>query len=81
LSEERRKELVKVVNSLAEKARIGVRNVREDMLKSAKKQEAEGAISKDDMAHVQKKVQEVVDKLNEEIKAVVADKEKEVMTV
>lgn len=81
LSEERRKELVKVVNSLAEKARIGVRNVREDMLKSAKKQEAEGAISKDDMAHIQKKVQEVVDKLNEEIKAVVADKEKEVMTV
>lgn len=81
LSEERRKELVKVVGSLAEKARIGIRNIREDMLKSAKKQEADGQISKDDMAHVQKKVQEVVDKLNEEIKTIVSDKEKEVMTV
>jgi ribosome recycling factor len=81
LSEERRKELVKVVNGLAEKARIGVRTVREDMLKTAKRQEAEGVLSKDDMAHIQKKVQEVVDKLNEEIKDVVVDKEKEIMTV
>lgn len=81
LSEERRKELVKVVGSLAEKARIGIRNVREDMLKQAKKQETEGSIGKDDMAHAQKKVQEAVDKLNEEIKAIVVDKEKEVMTV
>lgn len=81
LSEERRKELVKVVGGLAEKARIGIRSVREDMLKSAKKSEAEGGMSKDDMVHIQKKVQEVVDKLNEEIKNIVADKEKEVMTV
>lgn len=81
LSEERRKELVKVVGGIAEKARIGIRNIREDMLKTAKKQEAEGEISKDDMAHAQKKVQEVVDKLNEEIKGIVSDKEKEVMTV
>jgi ribosome recycling factor len=81
LSEERRKKLVKEVNGLAEKARIGVRTVREDMLKTAKRQEAEGVLSKDDMAHIQKKVQEVVDKLNEEIKDVVVDKEKEIMTV
>lgn len=77
LSEERRKEMVKLVGQIAEKARIGVRNVREEVLKEVKK--AEG--SKDDTAHAQKKLQEAVDKLNGEIKSLAEAKEKEVMTV
>lgn len=81
MSEERRKEMVKMVGQIGEKARIGIRNVREDVIKEMKKAEADGKISKDDLTHGQKKLQEVIDKLNEEVKKFAEDKEKEVMTV
>jgi ribosome recycling factor len=81
LNEERRKEMVKLVGQTAEKARIGIRNVREDVLKEMKRAEAEGKISKDDLTHGQKKLQDVVDKYNEEIKTHAEAKEKDVMTV
>lgn len=81
LSEERRKEMVKLVGQLAEKAKIGVRNVREDVMKEMKKAEADGKVSKDDLVYGQKKLQEQIDSLNEEIKKHAEAKEKEVMTV
>jgi len=81
LNEERRKEMVKVVGQMAETARIGVRQVREDIMKQFKKAEADGDLSKDDLSHAQKKVQEVVDKYNTDIKQAAEDKEKDVMTV
>lgn len=81
LTEQRRKELVKVVGQLAEKARIGIRNVREDILKAAKRAEGEGEATKDDLAALQKKVQDLVDGYNAQIKQTVEDKEKEIMTV
>jgi ribosome recycling factor len=73
--------MVKLVGQTAEKARIGIRNVREDVLKEMKRAEAEGKISKDDLTHGQKKLQDVVDKYNEEIKTHAEAKEKDVMTV
>lgn len=81
LNEERRKEMVKLVGQMAEKARIGIRNAREAALKAMKKEETDGKISKDDLTHGQKKLQETVDKYNEEIKKHAEAKEKEVMTV
>ncbi len=81
LTEQRRKELVKVVGQLAEKARIGIRNVREDILKAAKRAEADGDATKDDVAALQKKIQDLVDGYNAQIKHIVEEKEKEVMTV
>ena len=81
LNEQRRIELVKLVGQLAEKAKIGVRQIREDVLKAGKRLESEGKASKDDMAHLQKKVQEVVDDYNSQIKTIVEEKEKEIMTV
>jgi len=81
LNEERRKEMVKLVGQLAEKGKIGIRNVREDVIKEMKKSEADGKISKDDLTHGQKKLQEQIDKFNDEIKQHAEDKEKEVMTV
>ncbi len=81
LNEERRKEMVKLVGQLAEKARIGIRNVREDVIREMKKAEGDGKISKDDLTHGQKKLQEFIDKLNDEIKQHAESKEKEVMTV
>jgi len=81
LNEERRKEMVKMVGQIAEKGKIGIRNVRESVHKEMKKAEADNKISKDDLQVGQKKLQEVVDKYNEEIKKFAEAKEKEIMTV
>ncbi len=81
MSEDRRKEMVKMVNQMAEQARIGIRGVREDVLKMAKKEEADGNATKDDIVDAQRKVQVIVDDYNKQIKDVAEDKEKEVMTV
>ena len=81
LTEDRRKEMVKLVGQITENAKIGIRQVREDILKAVKREEGEGTISKDDVAYAQKKVQDVVDEYNAEIKNIAADKEKELMTV
>jgi ribosome recycling factor len=81
LTEERRKEMVKLIGNLTEKARISIRGVREDILKAVKKAESDGKVSKDDVVFAQKKVQEKVDQANEKIKQLAELKEKEVMTV
>ena len=81
LNEERRNEMVKLVGQISEKGKIGVRNARESVIKEFKKAESDGKISKDDLQYGQKKLQEVIDKLNDEIKEHAEAKEKEVMTV
>lgn len=81
LNEERRRDMVKLVGQIAEKGKIGIRNAREAVVKEMKKAESDGKISKDDLAHGQKKLQEIVDKYNEEVKQHAAAKEEEVMTV
>ncbi len=81
LNEERRREMVKLVGQTEEKARIGIRNVRETIIKAMKKEETDGKISKDDLTHGQKKLQESIDKYNDEIKRHAEVKEKEIMTV
>ena len=81
LNEERRKEMVKLVGQLAEKGKIGIRNAREAVHKEMKKLESDGKVSKDELQVGQKKLQEVVDKYNDEIKRHAEAKEKEVMTV
>lgn len=81
LSEERRKEMVKLLGGISEKSKISIRNVREDILKNIKRAEAEGHISKDDVGRAQKKVQDLVDDFNKQIKEITEVKEKEIMTV
>jgi ribosome recycling factor len=81
LNEERRKEMVKLVGQMAEKARIGIRNVREDIMKEMKRAESDGKISKDDLTGGQRKLQDFIDKYNEEIKELAEAKEQEIMTV
>lgn len=81
LTEQRRKELVKLLGQMTEQARIGIRQVREDILKAIKKAKEEGSISDDDFSFAQKKLQEIVDKQNEIIKQMSAEKEKDLMTV
>lgn len=81
LTEDRRKEMVKLVGQIAEQARIGIRQVREDIIKSVKRMEADGDATKDDVAGAQKKVQSIIDDYNSQIKNISEEKEKELMTV
>jgi ribosome recycling factor len=81
MSEERRKEMVKVVGQLAEQARIAIRNVREELLKEFKKQEEDNEITEDDLEGIKKDLQEVVESYNEKVKEAAGAKEKEVMTI
>lgn len=81
LTEDRRKEMVKLVGQMAEAARIGIRQVREDVVKELKRGESEGNITKDDLAHEQKKLQDMVDDYNSQVKSGSDDKEQELMTI
>ena len=81
LTEERRKEMVKLVRSEAEHAKIAIRNIRRDANESLKKLLKDKAISEDDERRAQDDVQKLTDKFVAEIDKLVAEKEKEVLTV
>ncbi|CAG2143932.1 ribosome recycling factor [Cupriavidus numazuensis] len=81
LTEERRKELTKVVKGEAEGAKIAVRNLRRDANEQFKKLVKDKAISEDDERRGQDDVQKLTDKYVAEIDKMVAEKEKEIMTV
>ncbi len=78
LSQERRKELVKVVHKLAEEGRIGVRHARTDALARIKKLEH---ISDDDKSRGEKDVQKLTDEHVKQIDALIQAKEAEIMEV
>ncbi len=81
LTEERRKEMVKLVKTEGEDAKIAVRSIRRDAHGGLKKLLKDKAISEDDERRAQDDVQKLTDKFVAEIDKLVVDKEKEVMTV
>ena len=81
LTEERRKEMVKLVKSEAEDAKIAVRNIRRDGNESLKKLVKDKAISEDDERRASDDVQKLTDKFIADIDKMVVEKEKEVLTV
>lgn len=81
LTEERRKDLVKVLNQKAEEARIGVRNSREDAWKEISEKEKEGELSEDDKFRAKERLQKVVDEYNGKIEEMRTKKEEEIMTI
>jgi len=81
MTEERRKDLVKVVNQMTEKSRVSIRNIREEIWKDMQKQEKDGKISEDDLRTGKDDLQKVVDKFNDEIKKIAEMKEQEVLTI
>lgn len=81
LTEERRREMVKLVKSEAEDAKIAIRNIRRDANESLKKLLKDKAISEDEERRSQDEVQKLTDKFVIEIDKLVVDKEKEVLTV
>ena len=81
LTEERRKEMVKLVKSEAEDAKIAIRNIRRDGNEALKKLLKDKACSEDDERRAQDEVQKLTDKFVTEVDKIVADKEKEILTV
>jgi ribosome recycling factor len=81
LTEERRKEMVKLVKNEAEDAKIAIRNIRRDANEGLKKLLKDKAISEDDERRAQDDVQKLTDKFVAEVDKLVAEKEKEVLTV
>jgi ribosome recycling factor len=78
LTQERRKELVKVVHKLAEEGRVAVRHARTDGMNKAKKAEH---VSEDDKRHSEKEVQKLHDDAMKQIDQLVKSKEQEIMEV
>jgi ribosome recycling factor len=81
LTEERRKEMVKLVKVEGEDAKIAIRNIRRDANEGLKKLLKDKACSEDDERRAQDEVQKLTDKFVLEIDKLVNEKEKEVLTV
>lgn len=81
LTEERRKELVKVIKKFAEDGKVGIRNFRREGLDAIKKLEKDKQVSEDESRKQQDHLQKLTDKHTKEIDELSAGKEKEVMSV
>lgn len=79
LTEERRKELAKLVGQYAEKARIAARNVRRDGMDALKQDEKKHEISEDERKRAETEVQKLTDETIKEIDTAAAAKEKEIL--
>jgi ribosome recycling factor len=81
LTEERRREIVKVVKGEGEDTKVAVRNIRRDANEALKKMLKDKACSEDDERRAQEEVQKLTDKYVAEIDKMIAEKEKELLTV
>ena len=81
LTEERRKELTKVVKNYGEDAKVAVRNLRREENDDLKKMQKDGELTEDDLKDELEEVQKKVEKAIKDIDAIIADKEKELMEV
>ncbi len=81
LTEERRRDLVKVVHNRLEEARVAVRNVRRDLVKDLREFENEKMISEDDLKKGEEELQKLTDKMIVQIDEIGKRKEKEIMEV
>lgn len=81
LTEERRKEMVKLVKTEGEEAKVAVRNIRRDANETLKKMVKEKECSEDDERRSQDDIQKLTDKFVQQIDKLLSEKEKEVMTV
>jgi ribosome recycling factor len=81
LTEERRKDLVKQVKQVGEKAKVSVRNIRRDGNDEVKKRAKDESLSEDEVKRMQDEVQKITDRFIVEIDEVVEHKEKDILTV
>ena len=81
LTEDRRRDLVKVVHSRLEEARVAIRNVRRDIIKDLKEFEKEKMISEDDLKEGEEEIQKLTDHMITQVDVIGNKKEKEIMEV
>lgn len=81
LTEERRKQLVKVIKKRAEDARIAIRNIRRDINEEIKKAEKEKHISEDEIKKIQDEIQKITDSYIAKVEEIIMQKEKEIMEI
>jgi ribosome recycling factor len=81
LTEERRKELVRLVHKMAEEARVAVRNVRRDVLNELKRREKDGDLSRDQLGRAQEEIQKLTDAQIKSVDDLMASKEAEIREV
>jgi len=81
LTEERRKDLVKVARKYAEEGRVSLRNVRRDVNEQIRKLEKDGKVSEDDSRRAQERVQKLTDDFTAQVNQSIEKKEKEIMEI
>ncbi len=81
LSEERRKELVKIAGKYSESSKVAIRNVRRDALDDVKSLKKEGSISEDDEKRYENEIQKMTDDSIKRIDELLSQKEKDIMQV
>lgn len=81
LTNERRKEFVKVAAKFAEEGRVSIRNIRRDAIDTIRKQEKAGEVAEDESRDLQDKTQKLTDKYIAKVDSLLADKEKDILTV
>jgi ribosome recycling factor len=81
LTEERRKELVKVARKYAEEGRVALRNIRRDVNEQIKKLEKDHKVSEDDARRAQERTQKLTDDFTAQVGQLIEKKEKEIMEI
>lgn len=81
LTEERRKELIKVLKSIAEKAKVSIRNIRRDSLEDLKNEQKSNSLSEDDTKKKSNDIQKLTDTKIAEIDKKLTEKEAEIIKV
>ncbi len=81
LTEERRKELIKVLKGMGEKGKVSVRNIRREANEDLKKKLKDKIISEDESKNFEKNIQKLTDTNIENIEKILTDKEKEILQI
>ncbi|MDD3920989.1 MAG: ribosome recycling factor [Eubacteriales bacterium] len=81
LTEERRKELVKVVRKKGEESKVAIRSIRRDAIEQIKKLKKDSEITEDDQKLMEDQCQKLTDEFIKNVDSVMADKEKEILAV
>ncbi len=81
LTEERRKDLVKVVRKKGEEAKVAIRAIRRDSIEQIKKDKKENLLTEDDQKKLEERAQKLTDDMIKQIDGVLSAKEKEILTV
>jgi ribosome recycling factor len=81
LSEERRKDLVKTIKTMAEETRVRIRAARRHAMDSAKKMQKDGGLTEDDLKSAETQIQKLTDKYVADVDSQVASKEADIMKI